>query len=485
MSQEHQEPQGQPPAPFEPFTGKLTKTQAGILRTLWDLETGQGQLSSLRHGLHSSAAKLVGHGLIWKKDRWPARPVYGITPAGIPAALEAWREVYPERAQAEIEARCQPQLPPGVRPIIEEALATGDLAKANAELHQLSGGKTIQQVAADWAGQIQPPADPPQREQQQPRQPDPQLPPDEPRPSPSDGGHGYTQRVYQAYRDLAKQYRSPDVRIDALHGRLGGSLQDLHRWLRQACRDHLAVPSTGEPALADHAARQSALWLPGETDRATGKPQSFLLIKLIDPPTMTQAHEQQPQQPIDDDPFGAEGLTAEQKLLNVAKGVLRYTEVKYKQTLGRSDTYAGSLDQIALAARHLAEDITAYLQQRQQSPEQQYEYHLRQSAALRYPPEGRTAELEARIEKTIQRKVGDFLQEQQHRERVRLYENSLRRQLAEKHPNLTPEQAQRYERRINELVDNFRKNQAQQQQPQAQPPAARSQEQGRGMEVER
>jgi hypothetical protein len=102
------------------------------------------------------------------------------------------------------------------------------------------------------------------------------------------------------------------------------------------------------------------------------------------------------------------------------------------------------------------------------------------------PAEERSAELEARIEKTIQRKAGDFLQEQQHRERVRLYENSLRRQLAEKHPSLTPDQAKHYGRRINELVDNFRKNQArqqqQQQQQQAEPPPARSQEQGREIE---
>ena len=100
------------------------------------------------------------------------------------------------------------------------------------------------------------------------------------------------------------------------------------------------------------------------------------------------------------------------------------------------------------------------------SPVEQYEYHLRQLAALKYPDEERTAELETSIAKAIQRKVGDFVQEQQHRERVRLYENSLRRQLAEKHPNLTPDEAQRYERRINELVDDFRKNQAQQQQQQ-------------------
>jgi hypothetical protein len=106
-----------------------------------------------------------------------------------------------------------------------------------------------------------------------------------------------------------------------------------------------------------------------------------------------------------------------------------------------------------------------------------YESLLRATAELRYPPEERTAELEARIEKTIARKVGEFTQERQ----AKAYEASLRRELAERHPNLTPEQAQRYERRINELVDNFRKNQAQQPQ-QAQPPPARRQPQGRGLE---
>jgi hypothetical protein len=59
MSQEDRQPH--PPAPF---AGKLTPTQASILRTLWDLENRQACTSSLRHGLHSSAAKLVERGLI-------------------------------------------------------------------------------------------------------------------------------------------------------------------------------------------------------------------------------------------------------------------------------------------------------------------------------------------------------------------------------------------------------------------------------------
>lgn len=222
-----------------------------------------------------------------------------------------------------------------------------------------------------------------------------------------DNEQPYAVRVFEAYREPAEQYQSPDVSIHALHGRVGGSIQALHRWLRPACREHLAVPSTGEPALADHAARQSALTLPGERD-------IFLNIKLLNTPTMNQ--EQEPQQPEDSDPFGAEGLTAEQKLLNVAQGVLKRTEVKIRQRMGRSDTYAGSLDQIALAARQLAEEVTAYLQQRQMSPEQQYEHHLRQAAVLRYPQEQRTAALTARIEATIRRRVADFTAECQARQ---------------------------------------------------------------------
>jgi hypothetical protein len=288
MSEEGQQLQGQTPAPLEPFTGKPTKAQAGILRTLWDLENRQPCQSSLRHGLHSSAAKLVERGLIWKQDRWPARPLYGITPVGVPAALEAWREINPQLAQEEIQAWRQhvaeeqaAQLPPGVRPIVEEALATGDLQKANERLHKLSGGKTVGQLAEEWAGQMQTAPVPEQREQQQAQQPDPLLPPAEPRPSRPAEGQPYGVRVYQAYRALAEQYQSPDVRIDALHAKVGGSLQDLHQWLRQACLHHLAVPSSGEPAPADHAARQSALRLPGGSE-------TFLRIKLLEPPTMSQ-----------------------------------------------------------------------------------------------------------------------------------------------------------------------------------------------------
>jgi hypothetical protein len=107
-----------------------------------------------------------------------------------------------------------------------------------------------------------------------------------------DEGQTYPMRVYQAYQALAADAQSPDVAINALHRRVGGSIHELHAFLRAESLAHRAVATTGEPAFAGDAARQSALTLPGETDRATGKPQSFLLIKLIDLPPMTQ--EQQP-----------------------------------------------------------------------------------------------------------------------------------------------------------------------------------------------
>ena len=62
-------------------------------------------------------------------------------------------------------------------------------------------------------------------------------------------------------------------------------------------------------------------------------------------------------------------------------------------------------------------------------------------------------------------------------------EASLRKDLAARHPNLTPEQSKHYERRIGELVEDFRQKQAQQRyQQQAQVPSAWAQEQGRAIE---
>jgi hypothetical protein len=60
----------------------------------------------------------------------------------------------------------------------------------------------------------------------------------------------------------------------------------------------------------------------------------------------------------------------------------------------------------------------------------------------------------------VARKVGKFTQERQ----AKAYGAGLRKELAERHPNVTPDQAQRYERKINELVAEFQKDQAQPQQ---------------------
>ena len=84
----------------------------------------------------------------------------------------------------------------------------------------------------------------------------------------------YSVGVWSAYRELAKQYQTPDVPIHAIHGRVGGSIHELHEFLRAECLAHRAVPSTGEPAFAGDAARQSALTLPGEKE-------TFLNIKLL------------------------------------------------------------------------------------------------------------------------------------------------------------------------------------------------------------
>ena len=111
---------------------------------------------------------------------------------------------------------------------------------------------------------------------------------------------------------------------------------------------------------------------------------------------------------------------------------------------------------------------------------QRYERLLRQTAESRYPPKERTADLETRVESTIQRKVQEFTEER----RAKAYENSLRNELATRHPNLTPEQQEHYERRINELVASYRHNQAQRQQQQAQAQPACSREQGRGISME-
>ena len=269
----------------------------------------------------------------------------------------------------------------------------------------------------------------------------------------------YAVRVWEAYRQLSERYQTPDVPIHALHGRVRGSLHELHAFLRTESLAHRAVATSGEPALAGDAARQSALCLPGASE-------TFLNIKLLNPPIMNEQQQQQPSK----QQRQAAGLNRDD--LQTIIEALEY----------RCDAIEGGTDFDETARLKsivpTLEKLRALEAQPQRPEHERYESLLRATAALRYPAEERTAELEARIEKTIARKVGEFTQER----RAKAYEASLRKELAQRHPNLTPDQAQRYERRINELVDHFRKNQAQQPQQQAQPLPARSQQQGRGIE---
>jgi hypothetical protein len=273
----------------------------------------------------------------------------------------------------------------------------------------------------------------------------------------------YAVRVWKAYRELAERYQTPDVPIHAIHGRVRGSIRELHDLLRAESLAHRAVATTGEPAFAGDAARQSALTLPGASE-------TFLNIKLIEPPLMTR--EQPPQPTAALAPSPGRRLTRDD--LNVIIEALEYWcdaiegGTDFDETARLKSNETARLKSIVPAL----EKLRALGAQPQRLEHERYESLLRATAALRYPAEERTAELEARIEKTIARKVGEFTLER----KAKAYEAGLRKELAERHPNLTPEQAQRYERRINELVNNFRKNQAQQQQQQAQRTAAVSQQ---------
>jgi hypothetical protein len=353
-------------------------------------------------------------------------------------------EPLPAPPQRQQEPQPQP-LPPGVRPIVEEALASGDLVTANERLHQLSGGKTVGQVAEKWAGKMQPP---------------------EPRLSRPDEEQTYTHRVWTAYRALCEEMQTPDVPIHALHRRVGGPLLELQNHLRAECLAHRAAPSTGEPTLAGDAARQSALCLPGETDRATGKPQSFLLIKLIDAPPMSQPQQLQPTVALA--PSLGRRLTRDD--LDVIIEALEYRCDAIESGTDFDET--ARLKSIVPTLKKLRA-----LEAQPQRPEhERYQSLLRAMAALRYPAEERTPELEARIEKTIARKVQEFQEERA----LKAYEASLRREVAQRHPNLTPAEAKRYEQRIAELVAEFRQKQRQPQQEQQR--QARIQQQGRGIE---
>jgi hypothetical protein len=211
------------------------------------------------------------------------------------------------------------------------------------------------------------------------------------------------------------------------------------------------------------AARQSALTLPGETDPATGKPQSFLLIKLIEPAPMPQ--EQPPQQTAQAKPLDRDDL-------NTIIEALEY----------RSDAIAGGTDFDEVARLKsigaTLEKLRAIEAQPQRPEHEQYERLLRATAALRYPAEERTPELETRIERTITRKVGEFTQECEMRGRAKAYEASLWREVERRHPALTDKQRRDYEERIAALVADHKAALARHQ-----PQPARGHEQGRGIET--
>jgi hypothetical protein len=115
-------------------------------------------------------------------------------------------------------------------------------------------------------------------------------------------------------------------------------------------------------------------------------------------------------------------------------------------------------------------------------PIEQYEYHLRQLAALKYPEEERTPEMTARIEATVQRKLVEFQREHEVREKVKAYEVSLWQEVERRHPDLSPEERERYAERIRVLVADHRAALARHQPQQGQQQPAPGHKQGRGIE---
>jgi hypothetical protein len=180
------------------------------------------------------------------------------------------------------------------------------------------------------------------------------------------------------------------------------------------------------------------LTLPGEIDRATGKPQSFLLIKLIEPPPMTQEQPLQPTAALAPSLGGR--LTRDD--LDVIIEALEY----------RCDAISGGTDFDEVTRLKsigtTLEKLRALEAQPQRPEHERYERLLRATAALRYPAEERTEKLQKGIEATIARKVSEFVEER----RIKAYEASLRKELAERNPNLSDKQRQHYEKRLQELV---------------------------------
>jgi hypothetical protein len=237
--------------------------------------------------------------------------------------------------------------------------------------------------------------------------------------------------------------------------------------LRNECQVQRCVPSVGEPTAVGDAARQSALHLPGEKD-------GFLRVKLLEPPV---AHQQRAEIAAEisvaDLSAMADGPQQPSIALNLTAAQARLLAVVLQRGALGLDAHQ-DLWELEKELRAFADDPQGYVEGRRPAEHERYEKLLRTIARLRYPE--RTPELEARIEKTVQKKVAEFRQEQQ----VREYEASLRRRVAERHPHLTQEEAQHYDRRIKALVDEHRQRVAWKPMQQA-----RSQRQERGHSLER
>ena len=189
----------------------------------------------------------------------------------------------------------------------------------------------------------------------------------------------YPMRVYQAYRDLVEEYQSPDVPIHAIHGRVRGSIHELHDLLRTESLAHRAVATTGEPAFAGDAAKQSALTLPGERE-------SFLNVKLLNPPTMTQDIR--------------ESQTLEQQVQRYEWLLRETAALRYPESERTPELQA----RIEKTIRRKAQEFT------QERQAKQYEASLRRQLAERHPT--LTDQQREHYEQRIVKLVSDYRQNQ-------------------------------------------------------------------------
>lgn len=96
-------------------------------------------------------------------------------------------------------------------------------------------------------------------------------------------------RILTAYVRLSDTTHSPDVPIARIYERVGGGLTAFHDALREACYNHDAVPTAGEPAFADEKTLSRALRIDGET---------FLNIKFLPRAAGNRPPKQKPPPPL-------------------------------------------------------------------------------------------------------------------------------------------------------------------------------------------